>query len=174
MQYQRFMNGTTIIFIVPFFLVMTLAGCNSGGNEPEPGETVHAQATDTIVRGARPIRLDGCYQMILKKDTATLVLEVRDSTVTGNLNYHWNEKDWNEGSLKGVLRNDAIHADYTFQSEGMTSVREVVFRIEENGYLVEGFGDLLQKDGKVVFADRDALQYQQNHPFIPVPCNNNR
>lgn len=153
-------------------LAVVVLGCNSSGTDSgEPGETVHAGAADTIVTGAKAIPLTGCYQMILKRDTATLELDVKDSTVTGTLQYRWFEKDWNEGTLKGHVRQDRIHADYSFHSEGVTSVREVVFRIAEDGSLVEGFGDLVQQDRKLVFADKEALQYQETHPFLPIPCN---
>lgn len=156
-----------------FGLCLAALGCNSPGDDPAAaGETVHANAADTIVTGAKAVPLSGCYQMTLKRDTATLQLELQDSTVTGTLEYRWFEKDWNKGTLHGVLRQDRIHADYTFRSEGITSVREVVFQIAEDGSLVEGFGDLVQKEGKLVFADKQALQYQVNHPFLPIPCNN--
>ena len=161
--------------MIRFLVGLGLAalGCNPSGTGSGPeGETVHTGPKDTIVTGAKAISLAGCYQMILKQDTATLQLDVKDSTVTGILNFHWYEKDWNEGTLKGVLRENRIHADYTFHSEGMVSVREVVFRIAENGSLVSGFGDLVEQGGKLVFADREALQFQVDHPFLPIPCNN--
>ena len=154
-----------------FGLALAALGCNAPGPGAS-GETVHVIADDTVVTGKKAVPLTGCYQMILKRDTATLELDVKDSTVTGTLQYRWFEKDWNEGTLQGVLRGDHIHGDYSFRSEGATSVREVVFRIAEDGSLVEGFGDLVQRDGKVVFAHGEPLQYQVNHPFLPIPCNN--
>jgi hypothetical protein len=158
-----------------FFFSLGLAalGCHpSGTGSDAAGESVHAGATDTVVTGRKAVRLGGCYQMILKRDTATLELDLKDSTVTGTLQYRWFEKDRNEGTLRGILREDAIHADYSFQSEGGTTVREVVFRIGEDGSLQEGFGDLVPRQGKLVFADKQALQYQVSHPFLSIPCNN--
>jgi hypothetical protein len=132
-------------------------------------QTVHANAADTIVTSSKPVVLAGCYQMVLQKDTATLQLDIKDSTVNGQLNYYFFEKDRNEGQIKGVLRNDIIVADYTFQSEGTTSVREVVFKIKQDT-LLQGSGDIIEQNGKVVFKNRDALQFHASNPFVKVGC----
>jgi hypothetical protein len=132
-------------------------------------QTIHNNITDTVVTTAKPIALNGCYQMILKKDTALLSLAVHDSTVTGNLQYHWYARDANHGTIKGVLRNNTIYADYTFRSEGLTSVREVVFKVV-NDQLVLGYGDLTEQNGKVIFRNKEALQFQTANPFLKVVC----
>jgi hypothetical protein len=132
-------------------------------------QTIHTNISDTVVTTAEPITLNGCYRMVLKKDTATLNLTVHDSTVTGNLQYHWFERDANDGTIKGVLRNDTIYADYTFRSEGLTSVREVVFKVD-NDQLVQGYGDLTEQNGKVIFRNKAALQFQTANPFLKIAC----
>jgi hypothetical protein len=156
-------------------LVLCACGNNNTAADSTPqdtalsSQTIHTNVTDTIVTGAKPVNLNGCYQMTLKRDTASLQLTMQDSTVTGTLQYHWYERDANDGTLQGVLRNDTIYADYTFRSEGMTSVREVVFKIQDDT-LVEGFGELTEQQGKVVFRDRSKLQFQNAYPFIKVAC----
>lgn len=132
-------------------------------------QTIHTNVADTIVTGARPMVLSGCYQMILKRDTATLHLTVTDTTVTGELRYNWYARDDNTGTVNGVLRNDRILADYTFQSEGSTSVREVVFKIQDS-VLLQGFGELTEQGGKVIFQDRERLQFQTANPFFKIAC----
>ena len=134
------------------------------------GETVHSRAADTIVTNARPLVLSGCYEMVMKQDTASLVLHVTDTTVTGNLNFHWYQKDRNEGTLKGVLRNDMIYADYSFQSEGLTSVREIIFKIKDTT-LLQGTGELAEQNGKIVYQDKENLSFNETYPFIKVACN---
>jgi hypothetical protein len=133
------------------------------------GETVHSNAKDTIITKAKPMILAGCYEMIFKRDTAQLNLDVKDTVITGTLNYHLYEKDKNTGTIKGVLRDNMIYADYTFQSEGTTSLREVIFKINDNT-LVSAFGDLTEKQGKFIFRDKDHLQFQTANPFIKVAC----
>ncbi len=132
-------------------------------------QTIHTNADDTVVTNAKPMVLTGCYQMILKRDTANLNLIAKDSSVSGSLHYDFYEKDKNTGTLKGVLRNDTIYADYTFQSEGRTSVREVVFRIQD-GTLLQGFGNLTEQNSRIVFQNPDQLQFQTDNPFLKVPC----
>jgi hypothetical protein len=133
------------------------------------GTTLHSNATDTIITNAKPLQLSGCYEMVFKKDSAHLVLEVKDTTVTGTLVFNFAQKDKNRGTIKGVLRNNMIYADYTFHSEGMTSVREVVFKIEDDN-LVQAFGDITEKGGKLIFTDKEHLQFQTANPFIKTDC----
>jgi hypothetical protein len=158
-----------------FFTILILYACTNNGASKKvaaadtAGGTIHAIATDTIQRGAKPIVLAGCYQMILKKDTATLQLQLKDSTVTGHLRYKGYEKDDNTGTIKGVLRKELILADYTFQSEGVTSVREVIFKIKGDT-LVQAYGDLAEVDNKMVFTNKNNLQFGPEQSFLKVTC----
>ncbi|HVG41631.1 MAG TPA: hypothetical protein VM888_08470 [Chitinophagaceae bacterium] len=155
-------------------ILFAFASCSNNNttskiiNDDSTGSTVHGNSKDTIVT-AQPLVLSGCYQMVFKKDSADLLLDVKDTTVTGTLNFYLFEKDKNTGSIKGVLRDNMIYADYTFQSEGKTSVREVVFKIEDQN-LVQAFGDITEKGSKLVFTDKENLQYQTANPFIKTDC----
>jgi hypothetical protein len=135
----------------------------------ENSGTVHAGATDTIVPSGELVTLEGCYEQVVLRDTAILYLNVIGSEVTGKLVYNRYEKDDNSGSLKGELKGGRIHADYVFQSEGQTSTRAVVFRIQDT-LLLEGHGEEEEREGKVVFRKPDRLQYNSTHPFVKVPC----
>jgi hypothetical protein len=143
--------------------------CNDAGNQQE------ATKEDTVVNddhvSATPIPLDGCYKMVLNQDTVTMRLNVTDSLVTGDLSYHLYAKDRNEGSLKGVIRDSIIVADYTFRSEGMLSVRQVAFKMQGTA-LVEGFGELNTSSDTVRFKDVNNLSFQHDRPFIKIPCIN--
>lgn len=151
---------------------LAVNGCNNNQQNVDANntsETIHNNVANTIVRAEKPVQLSGCYQMIMKRDTATLKIDLADSTITGQLNYYFFEKDRNSGSIIGVIRNGYIYADYQFMSEGVMSVREVVFKIVDDS-LVQGFGDLKEQNGKLVFTDKDALQYHQTNPFYKVSC----
>jgi len=130
---------------------------------------VHAGATDTIVKSTIALQ-DGCYEMTMKRDTASLHLTIQDTTITGKLNYRWHDKDHNTGTIKGFLKDSLIIADYTFESEGMTSVREVVFKLKGDT-LIQGFGDLEEQEGKIIFTNRERLQFMNENPFLKVNCN---
>ena len=132
--------------------------------------SVHAGADPvTGFATGKPFVLAGCYEMIFKKDTATLSLEVKDTLLSGNLAYHLWERDRNTGTIKGKLQDSLIIVDYTFRSEGVTSVREVIFKIKDST-LVQAFGDIEERQNKIVFRDPASLQYMDQNPFVKVAC----
>jgi hypothetical protein len=128
----------------------------------------HAPATTGVLSG-EPFVLAGCYEMTMKRDTATLSLQVTDTVVSGRLRYDWNEKDGNVGTIQGVLRDSLIIAHYTFESEGLISMREVIFKIEDQT-LLQGFGELEDRNGAYVFSNPAQVQYMKSTPFIKVDC----
>ncbi len=141
---------------------------NSSTGERDTGK-MHSTTTNTFDTSAKIIDLNGCYQMTLNRDTATMQLLVADTVVTGNLIYDWNEKDGNKGSIKGVLRDSLIHADYTFESEGMTSVREVIFKISDT-LMKQAVGDLDEQNNKIIYKDKTKLDFNTMPAFIKVAC----
>ncbi len=115
-------------------------------------------------------QLDGCYVMIIEKDSAHLKLEVNGSAVTGMLDYKRFEKDSNKGTIAGTVENDLIKIWYTFQSEGMVSVREVYLKIIGDK-LAEGYGDVDMRNDSFYFKYPTTLRYEDKHPFLKVACN---
>jgi hypothetical protein len=110
-----------------------------------------------------------CYAYTTGKDTVRLTLQTTQPTVTGQLTYRYFEKDRNQGTIRGTMRGDTLLADYTFQSEGQESVRQVAFLRRSAGF-VEGYGDVTERAGKTVFAQPRALQFNSNNPLLPVAC----
>ncbi len=111
-----------------------------------------------------------CYRAILKKDTISLTLNIKNGQLSsGNLSYFY-EKDKNEGTLAGEMKGDTLYADYTFMSEGTSSVREVVFLKKGDSY-IEGFGDVIDDNkGKVTFKDKKELKFDENIVLSKVDC----
>ncbi|MEO7523324.1 MAG: hypothetical protein ABIT58_04480, partial [Ferruginibacter sp.] len=126
------MNKIILLFIL--FAV----SCNSQSDkENSSGENNTDSNTVTEKNDAMAPDISGCYAYHVKQDSALLKLDISGTNVTGTLSYHLYEKDNNAGSINGTLQDSLIIADYTFESEGMTSVRQVVFKINSNT-LVEG------------------------------------
>ncbi len=75
------------------------------------------------------------YALMTAGNTIQLSLTRQGTNVSGTLQYPLADKDQNTDTMRG----DTLIADYTFQSEGQESVREVVFLATKNG-LVEGYG----------------------------------
>jgi len=89
----------------------------------------------------------------------------------GKLTYDYFEKDHNEGTLVGSFHGDTLVGKYSFHSEGVLSVREVVFLKQGNRYL-EGFGPVVDNQkGTLTFKDRKAIKFNAAVPLVAVPCN---
>ena len=113
-----------------------------------------------------------CYQGIQDKDTIRMTLITKgDKLQYGKLSYDYFEKDHSEGTLVGAFRGDTLYAKYSFQSEGMMSVREVIFLKQGRNY-IEGFGPVTEDHGKVVFQNLKAVQFNDAIPLMEVPCSN--
>lgn len=158
------MNKIFILFIL--FAV----SCNSQSDKQNSsGENNTDSNAVTENNDATAPNISGCYAYSIKKDSALLKLNISGTNVTGELSYHLYEKDNNSGTINGSLHDSLIIADYTFQSEGMTSVRQVVFKMN-NDTLVEGYGDIMMKGDTAHFKDIALLKFQNDRPFLKTNC----
>lgn len=110
-----------------------------------------------------------CFQYFGEKDTVLLTTYIDGTNITGTLDYSIFEKDKNSGTIEGEIRDDMIIAEYTFQSEGVTSKRQVVFKNTDEGWK-EGFGEMKSVDGIPVQVNIDSLDYSHQMALTPVPC----
>ena len=152
-----------------FVWIIFLIACNNNSSTNSYGE-IDATVNDTMSKNVATTSIDGCYEMVMNKDTAFMELSLTGNKITGNLVYKLFEKDKNEGILNGEIKDSHIYADYTFQSEGTTSVREVIFKIFGNS-LIPAYGELEEDNGRIIFSDHTRLQYLQHNPFIKIDCN---
>ena len=112
-----------------------------------------------------------CYTSIKSKDTVTMDLKIdKDLSVVGYLCYRFFEKDKNDGTVIGKLQGDTLIVDYTFMSEGVSSLRQIVFVKKGNTY-VEGFGDITtDSSGKVTYKDLKTLKFGDSVVLTKVNC----
>lgn len=150
-----------------FLIVLFFCACNSQNGQQ--ANTDLDQKNREI--DGKTVDLEGCYVSIFKKDTTYLKLNKENNFITGNLVYKRFEKDNNSGTIKGKIADSLLIADYTFNSEGMTSVRQVVFKISGE-QLIEGFGDIIiGKSGDTAkFKNLSQLTFQEEQPFIKKDC----
>lgn len=148
--------------IIVFILVIGLTGCRQSGEQNENVQAV--QATQSAEPGHTT-----CYAYVNNKDSASLKLIVNGTSFTGDLQYHWFEKDNNEGTVEGVLRGDTLVGKYTFHSEGQSSVREVVF-LRRADQLIEGFGPIAQFNEQMRFKDRKQIDFNAGLVFKKISC----
>ena len=147
-----------------FFLIsfLFITGCNSP--ETKTDEIKKDSITEKIPATASA----ACYIMANGKDTATMQMTVSGPAVSGTLMFNLFQKDKNKGEFSGIMQDTLIVGNYTFESEGMTSVREVVFKLKDD-QLYEGYGEVIEKDNGVSFTDITKLKYQPV-PFTKVRC----
>ncbi len=106
--------------------------------------------------------------MTVQKDSALLHLK-STSAIQGSLYYHHHEKDSNEGTIEGMVNGDLISAFYRFQSEGRTSVREILFKIKKDS-LLEGTGVMTLKMDTLFYTNKSEVVFDEKHPFLKVDC----
>lgn len=158
------------IFILALFALVILS-CNSENRKKITSDSpAKVIAVDTTFTSANPKKSSTCYAYTGKGDTASLKLDIDGDELTGELNYKLFEKDNNKGKIAGELRGDTIVAEYIFDSEGMRSVREVVFVKKDDGKIYEGTGEVIEKNGKMMFKDRSALKFGQGIVFTKIDC----
>ena len=151
------MNRNHPAFIATGLGLLLLAACHEQATQTTQGPTA---ATSTGPQ---------CYAYRTDTDTVRLTLQTTQPTVTGQLAYRYFEKDRNQGTIRGTIHGDTLLADYTFQSEGTTSVRQVAFLRRDIGFM-EGFGPMAERQGKLVFERPHALQFDAKYMLLPVAC----
>ena len=158
-----------------FFLAMAaslLTACNSEKSDKKTADSTELIAEDTTFTATRPAEGNSteCYAYIKDRDTVSMKLNIAGEEYTGELSYRFFEKDKSTGTFAGEMKGDTLIAEYTFDAEGMRSVREIVF-LRKGANLVEGYGDIRDEGSKVMFKDRSKLTFGDAVVLAKVPCN---
>ncbi|HEY8512804.1 MAG TPA: hypothetical protein VIL31_12680 [Cyclobacteriaceae bacterium] len=141
---------STLFRTLPAFAIVLSAACS--GSRNEGSEAIFS-----------------CYSYATPDDSVMLRLNQKGDEVEGELTYYLKEKDANRGTLVGTMKDDTLFAEYTFQSEGVTSIREVAF-IRRGDALVEALGEVEERDGKFVFVDRSLITPNENVVLTRIEC----
>lgn len=158
------------LFVFPALFILALTSCTSE-NKNRTGDSTEVIAVDTTFTATTPKESSSdCYIYTKNRDTASLKLNIKGEELTGELNYNLFEKDRNTGKIAGEMKGDTIIAEYIFDSEGMRSVREVVFVRKDDGNIYEGTGEVIEKNGKMVFKNRSALKFSPTMVFTKTNC----
>ncbi|MEP6583459.1 MAG: hypothetical protein ABJA90_04310 [Ginsengibacter sp.] len=152
-----------------FFFVISIVSCNSNDSESSVTKATEDTPATKPKNIQMPEGISGCYSYVLKKDSALLKLNISGDKVSGDLTYNLYEKDHNRGTIDGTVQDSLVIADYTFQSEGMTSVRQVVFKINGDS-LFEGFGDIDMINDTARFKNISQLKFYEQRPFLKTAC----
>jgi hypothetical protein len=113
---------------------------------------------------------DKCFLSVVDKDTVAMELNINvNNEVNGKLRYSFYQKDKNEGTIIGNIKGDTLFADYTFVSEGVSSIREVAF-LKKDAQYIEGYGVTMESNGKMVFIQKNALKFDSKTIFNEIDC----
>lgn len=111
-----------------------------------------------------------CFVMIRNNDTIAMSLVHQGDEVGGDLIYKLFEKDQNSGTLSGRFLGDTLIADYTFESEGTSSIREAIF-LRKGSALIQGFGEMKAENGMEIFKDYRKVRFDGNIALMKTECN---
>lgn len=151
------------VIIVSVALVVFLVSCKKEQIEAKIPVAQEDEAVEETVS-------EECYLGIIKNDTVSLSLNIKGGQISsGELRYKFFEKDKNEGTLIGEIKGDTLFADYTFMSEGISSIRQVAFLKKGNTY-IEGYGDIEENDGKSIFKNTKQLKFDGKIVLSKVDC----
>lgn len=158
----------TLLFLCSFF-----AACNDNGTTSAANDTARTTtaSSDTATAATTSASNTSCYAFQSPTDTVLLTLGTATPNVSGNLVYAYSGKDKNSGTITGTMKGDTLLADYTFLSEGKSSVRQVAFLKKGDGF-VEGYGDSKMEGGKMVFKNTGALNFGSTMVLHKQPCSN--
>jgi hypothetical protein len=141
-------------------LPLLFIGCKKE-ETPQPETTVPTKAA------VPKIVEKECYVFEADDSTIEIQLEQNDSVTTGTLRYNLAEKDSNTGTFKGEIKNNILLAEYTFQSEGTQSTRQVAFQFRDNKWY-EGYGEMTDEGTK--FKDASKLDFTSSMPLSKINC----
>ena len=149
-------------------IISTLLFACGNKNETSNSTQDNADSTGTTENKIM-VPVTTCYMGAMGKDTFQLTVAVKENEVTGNLAYLFHEKDRQKGTLEGHMAGDTLLANYTFNSEGQTSVRQVAFLLTDEK-AIEGYGDVEEKNGAMIFKDIKKLQFGEGLNLLKVAC----
>ncbi|MEO6611764.1 MAG: hypothetical protein ABIT05_02485 [Chitinophagaceae bacterium] len=149
-------------FVTGILLPALFLSCNSTGIQIETPVSPQAKTKETPPSQT-------CYRYTVNTDTILLNMTRKGDAVTGTLIYHLDGKDKNTGTLKGLIKDDILLANYSFMSEGIRSVRQVAFKLN-GSTAVEGFQETGTTHDTAYFRDINSLEYNNSMVLTAVVC----
>ena len=129
------------------------------------------QKADSLAKSPDTTAMESkvCYISLKNRDTVSLSLNQVQDAVTGELSYNLFEKDKNTGTVAGIIKGDTISLEYSFLSEGTSSVRQVIF-LKKGDQLIEGYGPSEEKNGKTIFKDSTTVKFGEGIILSKTDC----
>lgn len=152
------------ILILAMFLGLAIVSCKE--KKAESNNTDENQKADSSEKMSSTLQ-KGCYMYDANGNSINLEITEIGTPVEGNLTYSLSGKDKNTGTFRGRLEDDTLIGQYTFQSEGSESSREVAFMFKGEK-LVEGYGEMTGEG--TAFKNRNSIKYSSTMPLPKTDC----
>jgi hypothetical protein len=149
-----------------FFLVAVVIGVSACNHSQETVEANISEKDTAANKTTLPVAV--CYASY-GKDSVRLNVEIIEKAVTGSLLYKPYQKDSNSGNVEGLLKGDTLLANYTFMSEGVQSVRQVIFLLQDS-IAIEGYGDMEDKNGNMIFKNSSRIIFGTGYRLQKTDC----
>lgn len=142
------------LFICIISLIFIFSSCNS------QTDTAKSKNNSINLKDDSAVLMDvtGCYMQTIGRDTILAILEQRGETVTGKLKFDNYQIDGSSGTLHGVVEGDILKLNYDFFSEGMNSIMDIYFKVENNT-LIRGVGDMKTNGDSTTFINEFSIEY---------------
>jgi hypothetical protein len=150
-------------FVLVFLTASMIIGCKK--EVPETPEKVPVKTKTTPKTNNNTAK--DCYVANLEGNIIEMEIQYHPKDISGTLTYAFVGKDLNTGTFKGKMVNNILIADYTFESEGVSSERQIAFKLVDNQF-VEGYGERVKNGTR--FKDIAKLQFNYNMPLKKVIC----
>lgn len=124
------------------------------------GEKQAQQATDNTAVNQTSSSAATCYSRLDNQDLTVVQLTQDRDKVSGYYAWEPYEKDGAHGSFEGINKDGMITADHTYMIEGSIQTDEVYFKLDGDK-LLEGVGEMMDENGKMVAKSIDALQFTE-------------
>lgn len=112
----------------------------------------------------------GCYILQQDKNVYTLALQAQNGpSVAGTMHYDNFQFDDSSGVFVGNYENSILLGNYSFSSEGMNSVRQLIWKRSGNDF-VEGSGDYTTVANKQIFVNPNSVTWNKDRTFVQSPC----
>jgi len=164
---------------IAWILLLIATSCNEATNSVQSeADTTHLSPqvpktnpiNDTTKGAGLYDSLSGCYRYIRNRDTIKLKLAVKDIIVNGELAYDNYQIDGSAGTIQGIIRNNQVIVYYNFASEGMQSVREVVFLIRGKKLVQADTQDMSFRNDTAIYKDHQQINFDTSRIFSPINC----
>ena len=154
--------------VLVFISIGMLTACNNASDKKETDATETNKSKPLTKEKPKGLQ-EGCYVYNTNRSTISLQVTKLKDSVSGTLLYALAEKDKNTGRFVGTVTNNLLVANYTFESEGVESIRQVAFKIKHDT-LIEGYGETIKQGDKQVFKNLSALQFNSKFPLVQKDC----